>query len=147
MSNGESRVGRLSRLIKLLLLPGKSLAARTDEGFARFLERMEREVEAGDRELLFHKRFITAEYVAMFAAGLFLGYCGRALKMLLLLVLLLPFLALADVYASKRIFRKLSWKPRYLTSLLWCSDMVYQFALGSAIGSIVKLGTPLSFRI
>ncbi len=134
-------------MVEFLLFPGRSLAARIDEDFARFLERMEREVEAGDRELLFHKRFITAEYAAMFAVGLFLGYCGHALKVLLLLVLLLPLLALVDVYASERIFRKLPWKPRYLTSLLWCSDMVYHFALGSAIGSVIKLGILLSCKI
>ncbi len=34
-------------------------------------------------------------------------------------------------------FGKLSWRPRHITSLLWCSDMVYCFASGSVVGSVV----------
>ena len=132
-----SRVGRLLRLLKLLLFPGRSLAVRTDRSFAEFLERLEREIELGDRGLLFHKRFISAEYAVMFVGGLLSGYYGYAPRAVPALVALLPVLALADVYATERAFRKLCYRPRYSTSLLWCSDMVYHFALGSAIGSAV----------
>ncbi len=125
------------RALRLLLFPGRSLAARVDESFAEFLERLERGAKAGDRGLLLHKRFISAEYVIMLAGGVLSGYRGYALRAVTLLALLLPLLALIDVYASERAFRRLSWRPKYVTSLLWCSDMVYHFALGSAIGSAV----------
>ncbi len=129
--------GRLLQALKLFLFPGRSLAMKMDKSFAEFLEELEKEVESGNKRLLLHERIISAEYVVMLVGGLLSGYYGYAPRAVPLLVLLLPVLAVADIYASKRVFKKLSWRPKYITSLLWCSDMVYHFALGSIVGSVI----------
>jgi len=125
-------------IFKFLMFPGKSLAVKMDKSFASFLEKMEKEIKSGDRQLLFHKYFILAEYIVMFATGFFLGYYSYATRIIIVLLLLLPILALIDTCASKRIYRKLSWSLKYLTSLLWCSDMIYYFVIGSLIATLIR---------
>lgn len=57
-----------------LLLPGEFLARRFDEGYAKFVNRIKREMRKGNRRLTLYTLLVPAECVLAFVVGVSASY-------------------------------------------------------------------------
>ncbi|GAI57397.1 unnamed protein product, partial [marine sediment metagenome] len=101
----------------LVLTPGDFLAQRFDEGYAKFVSRLGREMKRGDRRLALYSLLARAECGLAFVIGASASYFDFVIVVPLVLCFY-PLIALGDPYMWRRVYERLAEGVGYKASFL-----------------------------
>ena len=121
---------------RLILTPGDFLARRFDEDYARFINRIGREMRKGDRKLVLYSFLACVECGLAFVVGVSASYFGFVIVAPLVFCLY-PLIALGDSYMWRRVYGQLARGVSYRASFLLNLDMLYWFAIGWIAGVLL----------
>lgn len=121
---------------RLILTPGDILARRFDKSYTKFVKRMKRKIEKGNRKLALYSALARAECGLAFAVGALASYFGFMIVVPLVFCFY-PLIALGDPFMWHKAYGRLAEGVGRKASFLLNLDMLYWFAIGWLIGWII----------